>query len=287
MSITDEQIIKFEKENEDEIYGALMNFISLQREQNEHVQKFGQFLGIDENIPNIGITCNNKLAQISQLFREKDLSMFVDVIEDGEKDFINSNVVGDAIINDIVNKLYLGGKAISRYHDGLREILTSISEKKQALTNLSPMKKFLYKVRDILGIKEEPLYSKQDVEKVKPKLEEYINLDKQIFEYNLEENLTDSIIEYLKSDVYSDSIKPLIVEDIVIPILEDLDLEKLVPEIEERFETEVLKKGNLEEKKSWELSEEQKQDMQEKSGQIVKDSNKGNIKQEDSNDERI
>lgn len=98
-----ENILVDEKENQKKlIYDEIDKIIHDQVDLISSLEEIKSFVNIDTDAPNIGITLNNKLNELSQKFDDAGISIFSESVS--EK--IEGNPVGDAIFDDITLKIY-------------------------------------------------------------------------------------------------------------------------------------------------------------------------------------
>ena len=64
-----------------------------------------------------------------------------------EYDFVGSNFVGDAIIEDMISQLSNGTQALSEYNSSIGKVTKKRTEKVKALEESGPIKKIFLKIR--------------------------------------------------------------------------------------------------------------------------------------------
>ena len=215
MSITEKEIKEYEDREKKELYTALEELIYGEIKFIDSVQVAGQFLNFDTNIPNIGITANNKLVELSHEFEEAGISMFSEVYEEDE--YIDSNIVGDAIINDIYQQVGIALKELKKYKEKSEDLAEKKAYAIQDFLDAGPIKKFFWKIKMLFRPEEEIIESlmiaPQEVQDINLHLAKYRELDDKLFNYNLKENVSNSIIKHIKQlDCDEESIQMLLEE---------------------------------------------------------------------------
>lgn len=253
MSITEKDIKDFENKEKKEIYDAVLDLISTQTQYTGSIQEAGKYLNIDTNLPNIGITFNNKLIELSQQFKEAGISMFVEFNE--EYDYIDTSFVGDGIINYMTSKLQKGLEALEDYNNKAMEVANKKEKEVTAFNNLKPIKKLFLRIRSVFSNK--PMLSlacsQQEAEEIKVLLSKYRELNEELYNYNLESDIVQTMVYHIKQMKYSDGIKPTLIKQAIEPTFKKLNLEHLVPKIKEEL-SEKKKETTLKDNKSWDVS---------------------------------
>ena len=219
--------------------------ISINSKQNEtinliktNLKNMGQ---LDNNIPNTAITVNNKLVELSQEFKRHGISML-------DSDF-GIPLVGSAITNDLISKLAMSTEKLEKYNKNIETVVENTRKQEQALQNISPIKKFFSKIRSFFVTVKPKDLSLTEEEKIvfNSPLEEYKDIDNQIWNYNIRDNIVSSIVSLISEQGYETSrIQEMLDEDI-IPDLEKLGLVDLVPELQKTLDEMNSKKRKLNE----------------------------------------
>lgn len=255
MSITKKQIKAYEDREKKEIYTALEALISEQTVFIQRAKVVGQFLNFDTNIPNIGITFNNKLGELSQEFEQAGISMWAEVNE--EYDFIDSNMVGDAIIADMIQQLNTALDVLEKYQIRSSEVSDKKADKVEEFNKYGPIKKFFWKVKALFlsynQILQELWAKPEEIKEINAYLANFRELDDKLFNYNLKDNVSQSLVKYIKQLRCDEELIQMVIDEQVAPSLNKLGLGNLITEIEEELQPEK-KKSLLTKKKSWEMS---------------------------------
>lgn len=265
MAINKKDIERFEKENKDYTYKRISNIISRQTKTINAVQKLGKNFNVHEGIPNIGITLNNKMNEISEKFEDAGISMFFEQID--ENDTVKMGLVGKAIQEDLFSRTEDSMQPLYKYCDSLEE---KVAQKMENVNGGGYIRQQLLRIKEFFspGTMERLITFSQDEKKETSKyLEEYRENNDKLYNYNLDENLKESILKYIKQRNYSSDVIPEFLEEAIGPTLRKLGLEHLVPEMQEQLDREN-EHSKLQSSKSWELPSEQRTEIQEKSARI-------------------
>lgn len=246
MSITKEHIEEKEQEKKEEFQKQISTLTDAQTKALANVNNVGRKLKLDTNVPNIGITLFNKISEISMGFKKVGLSMYVDY--DKDYNIIESNFVGDAIRDDVLNKILQGIKSLEKYISTIKEIVDEKKEQqKTEIIEMNSIKKLFLNIRAYFNhdkTNEKIDYSTLDFSEANYYIEEYKRINNELWKYNLKDNLKDALVEKIKKEKNSVfKIKPKVSEIIDKNIrndLEKLELSELIPEIEEELSKEIM-----------------------------------------------
>lgn len=249
-----ENILVDQKENQKKlIYDEIDKIIHDQADLISSLEEIKSFVNIDTDAPNIGITLNNKLNELSQKFDDAGISIFSESVS--EK--IEGNPVGDAIFDDITLKIYTAREYFNEYAFKIYELVKKEYEKVKSYGNF---RKFLYAFENVTIYKNNedalriPIHI---LNKLHVNLEKYKQLDEELWNYNLEDNLEDSLVSLINNDEYGYDKQDL---KATIYTLKKLGLERLIPKIEEVEKDRESKSDN----KSWNLTNSEKSEIQSK-----------------------
>ena len=160
---------------------------------------------------------------------------------------------------------------MENYTVAINEISSPKYEQVRTFQNSNHIKKFLLKLMyQFFPSKAIALdYTDKEQQDLNSYLLEYVNIDNQLWDYNLKDNLTSALVSFIMQNAYSKEYIPNLLEECVIPDLEKLGLVSLIPklkaELEKAFEYDSSIKTN-----SWELSPIEKSAIQENQQQIAK-----------------
>lgn len=277
MAVTDKEVLEFEEKYKNTIDDKIVDLSSKQAGIILKINDTGKSIDIDTNLPNIGITFRNKLNELSKNFKDSGLSIYSSIHgEDTSNDvsFVQSSFLGDCILNDIISKVLESTQTLDNYTNDLKALSDAKTKKIQDLEKTGSIGKFFWKIRAMIFPKtiEEFKYSKEELNPINGHLQNYREKDEELWKYNLNDNIIDSIVKYVKEQGYGESTVDGIVDDNLIPDLKKLGLEKLIPKLKESITNEYEKDEISNYKtKSWELSPEQKEEIQKSSVKIAKD----------------
>ena len=264
MSISENDVKEYEDRYRKLIFDKVEEIISLQSKIITHIGKIGECVDIDASLPNIGITFNNKINELSQIFKKAGISMFSEPVE--KQNMVTSNFVGDAIIEDIISQLSESVQKLYEYSASIKKV-----KKVKALENFGPIKSLFFKIRSLFIPNASSKFSSKSDDKMKEvesHLSEYKEIDKKIWEYNLKDNVVQSLVKCIKGRQYRSNITELL-EECVEPTLKRLGVEDLIPELKEEL-SESQEQEVLSNNKSWELPTSQKLGIQLSTEKVAK-----------------
>lgn len=219
--------------------------ISAQTEANEIMSEWAKCFGIE--LQNIGITANNKIGSLFQIFKKAGISIFGEY--DAKNKSIHSNFVGDAIISDILfRQMYIGIENFKMFSHNLEEATDKIEERYEG-----GVIKSIFRVIKSAFVPKSDLesYVDQKIESANLFLSKYQEIDSKLFKYNLKDNIAQTLIWFIKTNEYNYSGILRLFEENITPTLQKLGLDDIIPQLKK----ELIKPQNG---KSWELSEKEK-----------------------------
>lgn len=204
------------------------------------------------DMPNIGTLVNNKIIELSHIFEEHGISIFSS--ESKDYDFVTSSFLGNAIIQDLTDKINQSVEKMNEYGKKMEEVSVQRNKRIQALQNISPMRKFFSKIRSLF-VPAKPIdLSLTDEEQsiLDSSLQEYKDIGDKIWNYNLDDNLVPALVKAIagplkfenfniSSHRYRAQVVPTLIEEDVVPDLKKLGLEGLVPKLQEALTKEYKK----------------------------------------------
>ena len=263
MSISEKDIKEEEDKYKNAIYGEVEKMNCTLSEIIE------QYANNSTKIPNISITFNNKLNEISQIFKRAGISMFAEYNK--EYDFIDINFVGNAIIEDMISQLSSGVKALSKYNDSINNANKKREERIKELEKSGPIKKLFLKLRSFFvtnTVSNLTSYSKEEIEDVNSNLSKYKEIDENLCEYNLRDNVAQSLAKLIIDRRYDDFTIPAVLEESIGPTLKKLGVEDVIPQVQEEL-NKLQEQSKIHNSKSWDLSTIQRLGIQISSKQIA------------------
>ena len=232
--IEDKRVEEFETKYRDEIFEAMYKIRSKEKEIIDLMIENSKKLGLSEfDIPRISITVNNKIVELSQEFKSAGISMFSSKQE--EYDMVNSSFIGDAIIDDLFEKLNQANTKLGDYGYTMKNIAKKKEVQVQALTNITPTQRVFAKIKSFFKPVKPIDLSLTSVEKgvLRMHEDEYRNIDNMVWKYNLKDNLVSSLVKFIHDRKYSSNDVPVLLDEEVIPDLKKLGLESLIPELQQ------------------------------------------------------
>lgn len=263
MSISEKDI----KEEEDKYKNAISGEVEKMNYTLSEIIE--QYTNNSTKIPNISITFNNKLNEISQIFKRAGISMFAEYNK--EYDFIDINFVGNAIIEDMISQLSSGVKALSKYNDSINNVNKKREERIKELEKSGPIKKLFLKLRSFFvtnTVSNLTSYSKEEIEDVNSNLSKYKEIDENLCEYNLRDNVAQSLAKLIIDRRYDDFTIPAVLEKSIVPTLKKLGVEDVIPQVQEEL-NKLQEQSKIHNSKSWDLSTIQRLGIQISSKQIA------------------
>ena len=285
MSITKKDVQEYEEKYKKILYKYIENIMASMYEALSNNRRISKNLDLDIDIdmPNIGVTLNNKINEISHEFEDTGISMFAMPNEEG--DFVGSNFVGDAILDDLFARLGKGTQAYADYVTNLEDAINRRNERTKALVTTNPIKKFFLKIRSFFvreSMEDAMSFLPEEIEKMNSSITKYKSIDEEIWNYSLEGNVAQSIITSITSKGYNKETMRYMLEEEVMPTIKSLGLESLESQIEiglNEYENQAQDLNNG----PWRLTQSQRIDLQIKAQKLAE--NMG--KEESQNDKKI
>lgn len=99
--------------NEEVLFGKVGEISSQQHELISGIEESGEFVDLESDLPNLGITLNNKLVELQYEFQNAGLSMYSQEFKD--YGFVGSSFVGEAVILDLIKHASKGTQNLAEY----------------------------------------------------------------------------------------------------------------------------------------------------------------------------
>lgn len=235
---------------------ALMKAEKVNSSINEQISSYG-FELLDEKLPDLGVTLNNKLVEIYQQFKESKVKVFQS--QDKNKKFV-IGLVPMLVINSLIER------AVDAYRNEMGLYLQEaegLQEQKEKNKEKIKEKSFITVL--IIGIRtvfNEELakkfyFDEAEVEDLRTKLEDYKKATEDIYNYDFKTDIIDIIAEGLASQNLSLEVIEDILNSDVVDTLEKLGLSDQMPVLRQKI-NQIIKSQN-DSKKTWELSDEEKE----------------------------
>ena len=235
---------------------ALMKAEKVNSSINEQISSYG-FELLDEKLPDLGVTLNNKLVEIYQQFKESKVKVFQS--QDKNKKFV-IGLVPMLVINSLIER------ALDVYRNGMglylqdAEGLQEQKEKnKEKIKEKSFITVLITAIRTVFNeeLAKKFYFDEAEVEDLRTKLEDYKKATEDIYNYDFKTDIIDIIAEGLASQNLSLEVIEDILNSGVVDTLEKLGLSDQMPVLRQKI-NQIIKSQN-DSKKTWELSDEEKE----------------------------
>ena len=272
MKINEEDRKNHENKYKEEVFEKIYKIVSLQDNNIRKIEILKKKIGIKTRVPNIGITVNNKIVEISRIFKLAGISIYTEINEKGSQ---NKSFCGRAIIEDIISQTSESMDLIIEFYNTLIDILKQKRNKWYGLDQIKTVWRVIKnpgKLNNILSI---TTFSKDEIEKIEANLIEFAKMDDKIWNYNLKDNFIQSILSFINQNRDEYEI-PVVLEESIIPTMQKLGLEEQIPELKEQLskiqETNSEQQQILNtESKPWKLDKSKKIEIQRHSKMIAKE----------------
>ncbi len=284
MGITKKDVQEYEERYKKILYKSIESIMSNMYDTLNTNRRISKKLDLDIDIdmPNIGVTLNNKINEISHEFEDAGISMFA--MPNEENEFVGSNFVGDAILDDLFARFAKGSQAYTDYVSDLEEAINRRNERAKALVTTSPIKKFFLKIRSFFvheSMEDDMSFLLEKIEKMSSKISRYKDIDEELWNYSLKDNVAQSIINSITSKGYDKETMQYMLEKEVMPTLKSLNLESLEPQINEGLSKYESQEQDLD-NGPWKLTQSQRIDLQIKAQKLAE-----NIRNDNNPDKNI
>lgn len=235
---------------------ALMKAEKVNSSINEQISSYG-FELLDEKLPDLGVTLNNKLVEIYQQFKESKVKVFQS--QDKNKKFV-IGLVPMLVINSLIER------AVDAYRNEMglylqeAEGLQEQKEKnKEKIKEKSFITVLITAIRTVFNeeLAKKFYFDEAEVKDLRTKLEDYKKATEDIYNYDFKTDIIDIIAEGLASQNLSLEVIEDILNSDVVDTLEKLGLSDQMPVLRQKI-NQIIKSQN-DSKKTWELSDEEKE----------------------------
>ena len=235
---------------------ALMKAEKVNSSINEQISSYG-FELLDEKLPDLGVTLNNKLVEIYQQFKESKVKVFQS--QDKNKKFV-IGLVPMLVINSLIER------AVDAYRNEMglylqeAEGLQEQKEKnKEKIKEKSFITVLIIAIRTVFNeeLAKKFYFDEAEVEDLRTKLEDYKKATEDIYNYDFKTDIIDIIAEGLASQNLSLEVIEDILNSDVVDTLEKLGLSDQMPVLRQKI-NQIIKSQN-DSKKTCELSYEEKE----------------------------
>lgn len=235
---------------------ALMKAEKVNSSINEQISSYG-FELLDEKLPDLGVTLNNKLVEIYQQFKESKVKVFQS--QDKNKKFV-IGLVPMLVINSLIERVvdvYRNGMGLYLQEaEGLQE---QKEKNKEKIKEKSFITVLITAIRTVFNeeLAKKFYFDEAEVEDLRTKLEDYKKATEDIYNYDFKTDIIDIIAEGLASQNLSLEVIEDILNSDVVDTLEKLGLSDQMPVLRQKI-NQIIKSKN-DSKKTWELSDEEKE----------------------------
>ena len=235
---------------------ALMKAEKVNSSINEQISSYG-FELLDEKLPDLGVTLNNKLVEIYQQFKESKVKVFQS--QDKNKKFV-IGLVPMLVINSLIERaldVYRNGMGLYLQEaEGLQE---QKEKNKEKIKEKSFITVLITAIRTVFNeeLAKKFYFDEAEVEDLRTKLEDYKKATEDIYNYDFKTDIIDIIAEGLASQNLSLEVIEDILNSDVVDTLEKLGLSDQMPVLRQKI-NQIIKSQN-DSKKTWELSDEKKE----------------------------
>lgn len=235
---------------------ALMKAEKVNSSINEQISSYG-FELLDEKLPDLGVTLNNKLVEIYQQFKESKVKVFQS--QDKNKKFV-IGLVPMLVINSLIERaldVYRNGMGLYLQEaEGLQE---QKEKNKEKIKEKSFITVLITAIRTVFNeeLAKKFYFDEAEVEDLRAKLEDYKKATEDICNYDFKTDIIDIIAEGLASQNLSLEVIEDILNSDVVDVLEKLGLSDQMPVLRQKI-NQIIKSQN-DSKKTWELSDEEKE----------------------------
>lgn len=231
---------------------ALMKAEKVNSSINEQISSYG-FELLDEKLPDLGVTLNNKLVEIYQQFKESKVKVFQS--QDKNKKFV-IGLVPMLVINSLIER------AVDAYRNEMGLYLQEaegLQEQKEKNKEKSFITVLIIAIRTVFNeeLAKKFYFDEAEVEDLRTKLEDYKKATEDIYNYDFKTDIIDIIAEGLASQNLSLEVIEDILNSDVVDTLEKLGLSDQMPVLRQKI-NQIIKSQN-DSKKTWELSDEEKE----------------------------
>lgn len=230
---------EFEKEYRQSLFNKIDHLCSSQTTLLSAIKESKERLNIeiDDELPNIGITFNNKIVELLHHFQDSGLSMFSQYYENwGPKkiNFISSSFIGDSIIFYMLTQVEEGVKSLVNFNKKLEALLNSEREKCNAFYSANPIKRFSLMAKSFIALPPELDFSctVEDIFELNGYALAYISLDDYIYDSDIKDIIIPSLVDHIKRTNFDKLIIFDFFDNNIIPNLEKLGLSELVPKLQ-------------------------------------------------------
>ena len=246
MPIDIKEVKEFEEKYKKILFEQIDKLCSKQTELLMGIDKMKEYIDLEKDLPNIGITLNNKIIELQHQFENAGISIYSQKAEDyglAKQNFLMPSFIGQAVIYDLMEYTSSGINKLDSYSEKMDLLTKERNKRVQSLMPTTPFKRFFAKIKSFFKpIKQEDFeYTKEETDEVNSHLLEFRDIDNQLWNYNLRENIISSIVKHIRKQEYSAGVVPGLLEENINPDLQKLGLGNLIPELQHALIEEYKK----------------------------------------------
>ena len=174
------------------------------------------------------------MVEINHQFKNAGISMFA--AENKRLGVVGYPFVGDAVADHLVDFFLKGLDKFKNIDDTAEDALKRIREKKARLKSPNPIKRIKAR-REGIG----EVFTPEEMIKINGLLDDYRDLDGQLWSYNLRDNIVESIIKKFVAEKFGPSFIPYVLREEILPDLRKLGLDDLIGDIKQGLINEMEK----------------------------------------------
>jgi hypothetical protein len=241
MPTDNKEVREFEEKFKSGLFDKIGKMYSEQAKLISQIQKTDKYGELESDLPNIAITLNNKLNELQHEFQDAGISIYSKKHE--EQGIVSPSYTGEAIMIDLVDYTNKGIQKLADYDKTMSEIVNKKNEQVQVLEEASPLRKFFRRIKNLFVStkQDDMLYTQEEADKINSYLLKYIDIDNQLWNYNLRDNVINSIAKSFRIKGYSVSSISNLLKSEVIPDLQKLGLSDLITELKKTLIDEYKK----------------------------------------------
>lgn len=216
-------------ENKNKEFELLYKMMAEHAMVEKNLQELLEYIEIKEaELPNVSITINNKLVELYNRWEE------------------TGNKRDSFLLAIAINNLMITMKAAIGEMQKIQTVLKSkiYEEESQSLQKTSFLNRFIGKIKSFFGSKKQDnLYlKKEEKETIEQCIENFKQYDKEIYDYNLENNVLDNLYEEFDKSEWSDVADRNNAIEYIAYDLRQLGLKDASVKLKKRYQQEDSKK---------------------------------------------
>ena len=170
----------------------------------ENIRIYFEAFGINEEIPNIGFTLNNKIVEIQHFFENQGVPFFEKISNDtagNTNDCIREiSHTGNAIREDLFSKVIKANSCLDDIFYACRNAVVSRNnrlKKERKLTNILHRAIFnRSKEKNAERVEHESFLNEEEQKMITNSLEMYVSMDDALFNYSVGDEIVKCIVSY-------------------------------------------------------------------------------------------